>query len=420
VAFLVFHAARLTFEEMALRLYNTLTRTIEEFTSSKIVNMYVCGVTPYDTTHLGHARTYIVFDVLVRLLMKHRLHVNYIQNITDVDDSILKRARELDEPYDVLGDLYTSRYLEDVAALGLIPASVYPKATDSIEEMKEVIARLLDRGHAYAVDGDVYFDISTWPAYGRLGGLSRAAMLEIEVAQDGSTVDDPRKRDPLDFLLWRSESPGEPSWASPWGAGRPGWHIECSTIAMKHLGRQLDIHGGGDDLVFPHHECEIAQSEAVTGVAPFARFWMHVAMARLAGAKMSKSEGNMVFVRDLLEHHSADAFRIYVLGTHYRTPLDYVEEGLLQAGELALTLATAARLPVESGTRSVSPEEHLLRFDDALDADLDTPSALRAVGELADVVMKGFEAGDGIREARRAIRSCASRLGLQLEVKTPR
>jgi L-cysteine:1D-myo-inositol 2-amino-2-deoxy-alpha-D-glucopyranoside ligase len=406
---------------MALRLFNTLTRTTEEFTSSKIVNLYVCGVTPYDTTHLGHARTYVVFDVLVRQLMNHRLHVNYVQNITDVDDSILQRASELGEAYNELGDHYTSRYFEDVAALGLIPASVYPKATESIAEMQEMIARLLERGHAYIVDGDVYFDISTWPAYGRLSRLERGEMLEIESAEDSSTVNDPHKRDPLDFLLWRSNSPGEPSWDSPWGSGRPGWHLECSTIAMKHLGRQLDIHGGGDDLVFPHHECEIAQSEAVTGVEPFARFWVHVAMARLGGEKMSKSEGNMLFVRDLLEHHSPDACRIYLLGTHYRGPLDYNEELLQRAGEFALTLATAARLPIaEDGGRTVEAEDHTRRFDDALDDDLDTPAALGVMAELAELVTDGFAEGYSIRNARRTLRSFASRLGLQLEVKPSR
>jgi L-cysteine:1D-myo-inositol 2-amino-2-deoxy-alpha-D-glucopyranoside ligase len=406
---------------MALRLFNTLTRTTEEFTSSKIVNLYVCGVTPYDTTHLGHARTYVVFDVLVRQLMNHRLHVNYVQNITDVDDSILQRASELGEAYNELGDHFTSRYFEDVAALGLIPASVYPKATESIEEMQEMIVRLLERGHAYIVDGDVYFDISTWPAYGRLSRLERGEMLEIESAQDSPTVNNPHKRDPLDFLLWRSHSPGEPSWDSPWGSGRPGWHLECSTIAMKHLGRQLDIHGGGDDLVFPHHECEIAQSEAVTGVEPFARFWVHVAMARLGGEKMSKSEGNMVFVRDLLEHHSPDAFRIYLLGTHYRGPLDYNEELLQRAGDFALTLATAARIPIaEEGGRTVDVEDHMRRFDDALDDDLDTPAALGVMAELAELVTDGFAAGSSIRNARRTLRSFASRLGLQLEVKPSR
>ena len=401
---------------MALRLFNTLTRTKQEFTSSGNVSLYVCGITPYDTTHLGHARTYVVFDVLVRHLMHQRLRVDYVQNITDVDDSILRRARDLGEPYDVLGDRYTSRYFEDVAALGLLPASVYPKATDAIGEMQEVIARLLDRGHAYIVDEDIYFEIGTWPHFGSLSMLDREQMLEIESAQDGSTVGDPRKRDPLDFLLWKSRSPGEPSWASPWGSGRPGWHLECSTLAMKHLGRQIDIHGGGDDLVFPHHECEIAQSEAVTGANPFARFWVHVAMARLGGEKMSKSEGNMVFVNDLLERFSPDAFRIYLLGTHYREPLDYEEAGLHRATEFALSLATAARLSTEEGGEPVPIEEYVRRFDDALDNDLDTPAALGVLGEIAAAASNGFGAGHSIREARRAIRSFASRLGLQLEV----
>jgi L-cysteine:1D-myo-inositol 2-amino-2-deoxy-alpha-D-glucopyranoside ligase len=405
-----------------MRLFNTLTRSKDEFTADGDVSLYVCGITPYDTTHLGHARTYLVFDVLVRQLMNKRLRVKYVQNITDVDDSILARARAENESYRELGDRHTGRYLEDVAALGMIPAAVYPRATDSIEEMQEVIARLLNRGHAYVLDdGDIFFRVASWPDFGRLSRLSRSQMTAVEADQDGSTIDDRRKEDPLDWPLWLSESPGEPSWSSPWGPGRPGWHLECSTLAIKHLGRQIDIHGGGEDLVYPHHECEIAQSEAASGARPFARFWVHAGMARLGGEKMSKSEGNMVFVRDLLGRYSPDAVRTYLLGTHYRAPLDYEENGLKEAQELVAAVASAARLPISAGgSTEIDPGERVREFDEGLDDDLDTPRALDALRALSQEILDSWSTGGTIRSARRSLRVLASRLGLQLEVASPR
>ncbi|MDQ3237462.1 MAG: cysteine--tRNA ligase, partial [Actinomycetota bacterium] len=325
-----------------MRLHNTLSGKVEDFESDGRVTLYVCGVTPYDTTHVGHARTYLLFDVLIRQLMHQGWQTNYVQNITDVDDSIIARAAQTGETYQALGDHFTGIYMDDISALGMIPAQAYPRATGAIPEMQEVIRRLLATGHAYRVGGDVYFNLDGIEDFGRLSRLDRADMLQIEAEQDGSTVGDGRKKDPLDFLLWRSSRPGEPSWGSPWGEGRPGWHLECSTLAMRHLGPSVDIHGGGADLVYPHHEAEIVQSQAVTGIKPFARTWVHVAMALLGGRKMSKSDGNMVFVRDLLETRSPDALRLYLLATHYREPLDFKSEGLERYSEVSLRLSKVA------------------------------------------------------------------------------
>jgi L-cysteine:1D-myo-inositol 2-amino-2-deoxy-alpha-D-glucopyranoside ligase len=394
-------------------LFNSLTRSKESFEPVTPVTLYVCGVTPYDTTHLGHARTYLLFDILGRHIAHLGARVDYVQNITDVDESILKRAAELDVSYKDLGDRYVGIYLEDVAALGLLPARQYPRATGSIEQMQELIRRLVADGIAYEVEGDVFFRVNARSSFGDLSRLSREAMLQVEATQDGSTVDDPRKEDALDFILWKRSAPGEPSWDSPWGAGRPGWHIECSTLALQFLGPQIDIHGGGSDLVYPHHECEIAQSEAVTGRKPFARFWVHVDMVRLEGEKMSKSEGNMVFVRDLLRNYSPDALRLYLLSTHYREPLDFDERGLARQKRVAETIARAAGTPVRSSsTPDAELADVISDFDRALDDDLDTPRAVRIIEDLAVSITS---TGDGVAYgARRALRSLSSRLGLQL------
>ena len=395
-------------------LFNSLTRSKESFEPETPVSLYVCGVTPYDTTHLGHARTYLLFDILGRHIAHLGARVDYVQNITDVDESILKRASELDVSYKDLGDRYIGIYLEDVAALGLLPARQYPRATGSIEQMQELIRRLVADGIAYEVEGNVFFRVRTRSTFGELSRLSREAMLQVERTQDGSTVEDPRKEDALDFILWKRSAPGEPSWDSPWGAGRPGWHIECSTLALQFLGPQIDIHGGGSDLVYPHHECEIAQSESVTGRKPFARFWVHVDMVRLDGEKMSKSEGNMVFVRDLLRSHSPDALRLYLLGTHYREPLDFDERVLARQERVAETIARAAGTPVRSSsTPDAELADVIADFDRALHDDLDTPRAVQIIEDFAVSITS--TTGDGVAYgARRALRSLSSRLGLQL------
>ena len=390
-----------------MRLYNTLSREIEDFEAGTDVSLYVCGITPYDTTHLGHARTYVVFDVLIRHLLHHGHRVHYIQNITDVDESIVGRAEELDTTSKELGDHYTRIYVDDIAELGLIPAAAYPRASDVIPEIQEMIRRLLASGHAYRVDNDVFFRVTRVDSYGRLGRLSRDEMIAAERDQDGSTVDDERKEDPLDFPLWRAHDGRGPAWDSPWGRGRPGWHIECSTLAIKHLGKQLDVHGGGCDLVFPHHEAEIAQAEAVTGLSPFARHWTHVEMVRLGGEKMSKSLGNMVFVRDLLGRYTSDTLRLYLLRTPYREPLDFDALALdRSAGDAARLIEAAAGPPQppsgDTGTDAVD------RFQAALDDDLSTAKAVTALMDLAGQALAG-EPGAG-----RTVRTLAARLGLNL------
>jgi L-cysteine:1D-myo-inositol 2-amino-2-deoxy-alpha-D-glucopyranoside ligase len=388
-----------------------LSASVEDFSAGADVSMYVCGVTPYDTTHLGHARTYVVFDVLARHLMASGKDVNYVQNITDVDDSILQRAAEIGEDYKALGERYLSIYFEDIAALGLLPAKTYPRATSSIDEMQEVIVRLLKTGHAYEVDGDVFFDVASAPGFGALSRLDRNDMTRSEAEDDASTIDDPRKKDPLDFVLWKGSAPGEPTWDSPWGPGRPGWHIECSTLVIKHLGTQIDLHGGGCDLIYPHHESEIVQAETVTGQRPFARHWMHVEMARLGGRKMSKSEGNMVFVRDVLRRHDADVLRIYLLRTHYRKPLDFDDAALDDAAEVADRIRRAATAPVATAGHGDGAGV-VGRFVDALDDDLDTPAAIDALADVSDEVLSsGATPTYGLR---RTVRALASRLGLQL------
>lgn len=400
---------------MTMRLFNTLTRSNDPFDPVNPVTLYVCGITPYDTTHLGHARTYLHFDILARHIAHHGSRVDYVQNITDVDESILKRAHETGVSYRELGDRYIGIYLEDVAAMGLLPARAYPRATGSIEQMQEIIRRLLADGFAYEVEGDVFFRVSRRPGFGHLSRLPRAAMLEAEADQDGSTVDDPRKEDALDFVLWRASEPSAPSWDSPWGPGRPGWHIECSALAMQHLGPQIDIHGGGSDLVYPHHECEIAQSEAVSGRHPFARCWVHVEMVRRGGEKMSKSDGNMVFVRDLLQRYSADALRLYLLGTHYRTPLDFDESALARQEEVAARVAGAASTKVRSAsTPDAELADVIAAFDEALDDDLDTPRAIQILEELSATITSSAADERLAYGARRALRSFSSRLGLQL------
>ena len=393
-------------------LYDTLRRTKEAFEASEDVKLYVCGVTPYDTTHVGHARTYMVFDVLVRNLRSRAHRVNYVQNITDVDDSILQRADELGVPFDELGKRYTEIYMNDMAELNVRAADLYPAATEAIPDMQRMIERLLASRHAYLLaNGDVYFRVSSAPNFGELSRLSRGEMCRAEASQDGSTIDDPRKEDPLDFPLWRAARPREPRWASPWGEGRPGWHIECSAMALARLGARLDIHGGGDDLVYPHHECEIAQSEAFTGERPFARFWVHVAMVRLGGEKMSKSLGNLVFVRELLERFSPDGLRLYLLGCHYRMPLDYEERELQEADALARRLASSASAEASESGSEQPLHELTQRFYAALDDDLDTPSAIAVLAELADVVAHDGRSG---LEGRRTLVELGKKLGLRL------
>jgi L-cysteine:1D-myo-inositol 2-amino-2-deoxy-alpha-D-glucopyranoside ligase len=342
------------------------------------IKLYVCGVTPYDTTHLGHAFTFVQFDALVRALrwLAPEREVTYVQNVTDIDDSILMRARKLRVDWRSLGDEQTEQYRADMTDLHVQPPTHLVRATAAIPTMQRMIGGLIEREAAYVVEGgSVFFRIAAFPKYGELSKLSREQMLDIASHQDDADVDDPRKEDPLDFALWKgwSGQHDEPCWDSPWGRGRPGWHIECSALCYQYLGEQVTIHGGGADLVFPHHESEIAQTETAFGKPPFAQIWSHVAMVRMEGEKMSKSLGNMVFVRDLLTTHSANAIRVYLLSHHYRHVWEWSPGDLNEAARLAHDLERAARAP----DRSQGDVRDA--FAEALADDLNTPRAIRVL-----------------------------------------
>jgi cysteinyl-tRNA synthetase len=307
-----------------LRIFNTLTRQTEPFVPRRSgrVGMYVCGVTVYDLCHIGHARSAIVFDVIQRYLRASGYDLTFVKNFTDVDDKIITRANAEGVSATALAERYIAEFRVDMASIGVAPADVEPKATDHIPEMIALVERLIAKGVAYTVNGDVYFEVGRFPRYGALSGKNLDDLLA------GARVDvDERKRDPRDFALWKSAKPGEPAWPSPWGPGRPGWHIECSAMAMRYLGDSFDLHGGGEDLIFPHHECEIAQSEAATGV-PFVRVWVHNGFVNLGAEKMSKSLGNVLTIRELAARYPADALRLWLLNTHHRNPIEFSEERL--------------------------------------------------------------------------------------------
>jgi L-cysteine:1D-myo-inositol 2-amino-2-deoxy-alpha-D-glucopyranoside ligase len=389
-----------------------MTRQTEPFAPAdgKTVRMYVCGVTPYDTTHMGHAMTYLTFDVINRLCQHRGWRVKYVQNVTDIDDDILRKAREVGEPWDRLGERYVRQFQEDLNALNVLFPSVYPRATEEIPMIVQMVQSLLEQGAAYVRDGNVYFRVASDPDYGHLCRCSREEMIRLS-AERGADPTDPRKEDPLDFLLWQAAQPGEPTWESPWGPGRPGWHIECSAMAVRYLGPQLDIHGGGHDLIYPHHESEIAQSEGVTGQRPFSHFWVHVGMVEYQGTKMSKSLGNLVLVRDVLRRQSGDAIRLYLLSHHYRSSFEYEDDGPARFESLVERLRQAVDHPGGSGRRlDLAPMFE--RFVRAMGDDLDTPSAIRVLREMAEATVQAGDAGCDLAAAREAIRQAGSLLGL--------
>jgi cysteinyl-tRNA synthetase len=382
-----------------MKLFNTLTQSLEEFAPLKddnTVRIYVCGITPYDTTHLGHAFTYVSFDTLIRYLEFRGYKVKYVQNVTDIDDDVLRKAREVGIPWDELGRRETERYLRDMDALNVRRPDVYPHATQETPAMIEIIQTLLARGYAYENEGNVYFSVHRDPEFGILAraiGLNDySAMLTI-ANERGNHPDDPHKKDPLDFVLWQAQAPGEPAWPSPWGPGRPGWHIECSAMSLKYLGQQLDIHGGGADLAFPHHTCEIAQSEHFTGKAPFARFWVHTGMVHQDGEKMSKSLGNLTLVSDLLKEYSADAIRVTLLNHHYRYPWECFPEDLQVATETVGLFQQVRSLVGEQtgGTNSLLHGQ----FTAAMDNDLNTPQALWLLRQAAEMVVANHDTNTG-------------------------
>jgi L-cysteine:1D-myo-inositol 2-amino-2-deoxy-alpha-D-glucopyranoside ligase len=353
-----------------MKIFETSQQKLVELELGPVVRMYTCGITPYDAAHLGHAATYLAYDVLQRRLRDMGHETRCVRNVTDVDDDILRKARELGVHYLDLAAEEVRRFDYDMKALGLLPAYSEPRATSAIPDILGFIGMVLESGHAYQAQGAVYFDVSSFERFGQVSGYDRATMLEL-ASERGGRPDDPAKRDPLDFVLWQPSAPGEPSWDSLWGPGRPGWHIECSTLCMRELGETVDIHGGGSDLIFPHHECEAAQSEAVTGEV-FVRYWMHTGMVCLDGTKMSKSLGNLVFVHGLLGGWDPGAIRLAILDHHYRDEWTWSQHLLEEA---------TARLHM--WRRQGEGDGALGEVREALDEDLDTPRAISALDEAA-------------------------------------
>ncbi len=375
---------------MPLQIYNTLTRRKELFQPLEPgkVRMYVCGVTVYDYCHLGHARSYIVWDVVRRYLQWRGYAVEYVQNFTDIDDKIIRRSQELSIPWQELTHQYISAYQEDMGRLNILPADAYPKATEVIPEIIDLIKTLIQQDYAYAVAGDVYYAVERFPSYGKLSGRK---LDQMEAGASGRVdEEETRKRHPFDFALWKAAKPGEPEWESPWGMGRPGWHIECSAMVKKLLGDRIDIHTGGEDLVFPHHENEIAQSEAAT-TQPLATVWMHNGFVKIRGDKMSKSLKNFTTIRSLLETTDPMVIRLFVMQAQYRSPIDFTDEAIAAAENGWNTLKEAlqanrqfAQLP---GWSADAPDAlnpiFVDRFNQAMDDDFNTPIALSVLFELA-------------------------------------
>jgi cysteinyl-tRNA synthetase len=413
-----------------MKIHNTLTRRKEELTpiTPGQIGMYVCGVTVYDLSHIGHARSAIAFDVIRRYLAFSGYRVRFVKNFTDVDDRIIRRANAEGVAAQVISERFIKAEQEDMESLGVLAPDVAPKATEHIPQMIQLIQQLLTAGVAYVVDGDVYFEVSRFPGYGKLSGKNLDELLA------GARVEvDERKLDPRDFALWKSAKPGEPSWESPWGPGRPGWHIECSAMAMQYLGESFDIHGGGEDLIFPHHECEIAQSEACTG-KPFARYWLYNGFVNLASEKMSKSLGNTLSIRDLVGRHDREALRLYLIGTHYRAPIEWTEEGVLDSARALERLRDLVHgerelegdTPAEAGTLAEDVAAFTTRFRGAMDDDFNTPQALAAIFDLTsklyvyrDQMLLGKRAAAPFAEALATLTSHTRALGL-LEKPSPR
>ena len=378
--------------------------------------MYVCGVTPYDDAHIGHAMSYVVFDVIRRYLRFRGYKVKYVQNITDIDDKIIDRANQRGVSTHELVKQYTDSFDEDVEALNIIKAEtdVYPKATDEIPKIIEVIQGLIDKGYAYPAGGSVYFRVRKVPDYGKLSHRSLDAMMAGECA-----IGSEEKEDAMDFVLWKASKPGEPWWESPWGEGRPGWHIECSAMSLKYLGDTLDIHGGGQDLIFPHHENEIAQSESFTGRKPFVKYWLHNGLVQLGEDKMSKSLGNLITIKQALAKYSPDAIRIFILNSHYRSPLTYSEEGLEAAERGVDRLRNTANSRLDdSGVQYkhvFDADSYRRQFIEAMDDDFNTAQALATLFDLARDINRASEEGYSVAQGQKVLLELADILGLTLE-----
>ncbi len=407
---------------MALRIYNTLTRRKEAFETMEPgkVRMYVCGPTVYDKGHVGHAMSALVFDIIRRYLEYRGYQVRHAMNYTDVDDKIIARANQLGVEPLALAEQYIQEFARQLTILNILPATVTPRATGEITYIIKMITDMGENGYAYEVDGDVYFRVNKDADYGKLSGR------RLEDMQAGARIGvDERKESPMDFALWKASKPGEPAWESPWGKGRPGWHIECSAMSMHHLGEQIDIHGGGNDLVFPHHENEIAQTESVTG-KPFARYWVHNGMMQLAGEKMSKSLGNLVTIEQFLSEHEGDVLRMMILNSSYRNPLTFGEDVIVQA-ERALERLRLALRPISEGTvdsgeavESLNKQVEITRqgFVDCMDDDFNTAGALGYLFDLLRAINQARDAGvapEAVGAAQSVLRELMQVFGLRPE-----
>ncbi len=393
-----------------MRIFNTLSGREEDFTpQGDVVNMYVCGVTPYAECHVGHAMSYIVFDVVRRYLEFKGYKVRHVQNFTDIDDKIIDRAHQTGMAPSDLAEKFIASYFNNADKLNVCRAHVYPRATEEIAKILEVVQGLVQRGHAYEAHGSVYFRVASDPDYGKLSRQS------LEALQAGARVEvDSGKEHPLDFTLWKAAKAGEPSWDSPWGLGRPGWHIECSAMSLRYLGETLDIHGGGQDLIFPHHENEIAQSESFTGVVPFVRYWIHNGLVQLGGEKMSKSVGVLVTIQEVLEKYSPDALRMFILSSHYRSPLSFSDEGLEAAEKGMDRLRQAASASIDERVQEGQPmetAEFRQRFLTAMDSDFNTAQALAALFDLAREINRGLAQGGRVKEGQEALKELGAVLG---------
>ncbi|MFC1942500.1 cysteine--tRNA ligase [Chloroflexota bacterium] len=397
-----------------MKVFNTLSGQKEEFSpQGDEIKMYVCGVTPYDHAHLGHAMSYIIFDVIRRYLRSLGHKIKFIQNITDIDDKIIARANQRGVSTHELAEEFTKSYFDDMEALNIKPADVNPRATEEIPKMIEVIRGLIDKGFAYPAKGSVYFRVRKVDDYGKLSHRNLDSMMTGAGVESGE-----EKEDPMDFVLWKASKPDEPKWESPWGPGRPGWHIECSAMSLEYLGETLDIHGGGQDLVFPHHENEIAQSESFTGVKPFARYWLHNGLLQLGEEKMSKSLGNLITIKQALEKYGADALRIFVLSSHYRSPLTYTEEVIEAAasGAERLIRVISREDPAGGGEAILDAEPYRKIFFEAMDDDFNTPQALAVLFDLARAINQAGDSGMSFMEARDTMITLARDIiGLKLE-----
>ena len=407
---------------MALRVYNTLGRGKEEFVPlhGNQVLMYVCGPNVYGPSHVGHAMSYLVFDAIRRYLEYRGYQVKHVQNFTDIEDRIIETANSLGVTVKELAEKYMARFLQETDALNIERAHHYPRATEVIPKIQEVIQGLIDKGHAYQANGDVYFRITSDPDYGKLTRQSLDAM------QAGARVEvDERKEHALDFALWKAAKPGEPSWDSPWGKGRPGWHIECSAMALQFLGDQIDIHGGGQDVIFPHHEDEIAQSESYTGEVPFVKYWLHNGLLRPSEdqEKMTRHLGNFISTEEALEAYDPDAIRLFILSSHYRSPITWSPEGILAADRGLERLHSALRPATGEGGAggaelAGTAEDTRQRFIAAMDDDFNTARAIAHIFDLARAINQARDAGmpsEPLAASQEVLRELADVLGLGLE-----